>query len=103
MGANQYFIHNGKNEIWHDNYCFDLAHHDSKVKLWQCHGKGGAQKWTHNNDDGVIKHELHNMCLEGNVREILSRKCDLENLNQIWEFQTYPVDKIPLDDETGTW
>ena len=97
MGANQFFIFTGRKEIWHDALCFDLedSSQKAKVKLWPCHHQGGNQQWKHKGPEGVIKHDYHNVCLEGHGSELLVRKCDENNRNQIWRFEQYPADHIP--------
>ncbi len=42
---------------------------------------------------GVIRHDLHNMCLEGRGAEIEVRTCDDNNENQKWQFNSYPFEE----------
>eukprot|EP00112_Aurelia_sp_Birch-Aquarium-sp1_P019291 Seg4740.1 transcript_id=Seg4740.1/GoldUCD/mRNA.D3Y31 product="Polypeptide N-acetylgalactosaminyltransferase 5" protein_id=Seg4740.1/GoldUCD/D3Y31 len=91
LGNNQFFMFTKKNEIWHDTSCLDYAG-DGKIQMWPCHKQGGNQKWIHKKD-GVIKQELHNLCLEGQNTQIYVKPCSEESLNQKWQFNSYPFDE----------
>lgn len=50
LGGNQVFMLTGKNEIREKKFCLDATVPGMPVKLLDCHGEGGNQYWTYDED-----------------------------------------------------
>lgn len=50
LGGNQVFMLTGKNEIREKKFCADATVPGMPVKLLDCHGEGGNQYWTYDED-----------------------------------------------------
>lgn len=48
QGGNQVFMLTGENEIREKKFCLDATLPGEPVKMLDCHGEGGNQKWTYN-------------------------------------------------------
>lgn len=47
QGGNQIFMITGANEIREKKFCLDATEPGKPVKMMYCHGSGGNQKWTY--------------------------------------------------------
>lgn len=47
-----------------DDNCLDSSNPSGPVKLVRCHGMGGNQMWTYNDQDGSIRHVNSGRCLQ---------------------------------------
>lgn len=50
LGGNQVFMLTANNEIREKKYCLDATIPGMPVKMLDCHGEGGNQKWTYDED-----------------------------------------------------
>lgn len=50
LGGNQVFMLTAKNEIREKKYCLDATIPGMPVKMLDCHGESGNQKWTYDED-----------------------------------------------------
>lgn len=48
QGGNQIFMITGSNEIREKKFCIDATVVGQPVNMLYCHGMGGNQKWTYN-------------------------------------------------------
>lgn len=47
LGGNQIFMLTNNNEIREKKFCLDASLPGKPVKMLECHGEGGNQKWTY--------------------------------------------------------
>lgn len=64
LGGNQVFMLTGKNEIREKKFCLDATVPGMPVKLLDCHGQGGNQYWTYDEDVNFKFENIHSICLE---------------------------------------
>ncbi|XP_064093282.1 polypeptide N-acetylgalactosaminyltransferase 5-like [Macrobrachium nipponense] len=60
----QVFAYTKRQQIMSDDNCLDASNPSGPVKLVRCHGMGGNQMWTYNDQDGSIRHVNSGRCLQ---------------------------------------
>nr|XP_045597598.1 polypeptide N-acetylgalactosaminyltransferase 5-like isoform X3 [Procambarus clarkii] len=64
LSGQQVFAYTKRQQIMSDDNCLDASNPSGPVKLVRCHGMGGNQMWTYNDQDGSIRHVNSGRCLQ---------------------------------------
>ncbi|ESO82204.1 hypothetical protein LOTGIDRAFT_207460 [Lottia gigantea] len=83
----QVFSYTKKKALQSDDLCLDISSMNGPVKLFQCHGLSGNQKWEYNTETYALKHVNTDMCLQkpvGKERDMPSIGYCTGELSQQW-------------------
>jgi len=78
--------------------CWDVARHEahSPVLFYNCHGQGGNQRWSYNQEKRWIVHGENPRCLDSNpeLKELFVSKCDESSETQKWIVENINLDQL---------
>ncbi|XP_063586078.1 polypeptide N-acetylgalactosaminyltransferase 5-like isoform X1 [Penaeus indicus] len=78
--GSQVFAYTKRQQVMSDDNCLDASNPSGPVKLVRCHGMGGNQMWTYNDQDGSLRHVNSGRCLQKpDARDVtlpVLRPCD---------------------------